>query len=316
VTAAQRLPWPLRYIVDEDGHDTGFAMLRGTIGPARREAFARIVADHRLIGFTHYGPFPRMHEAYEGRRARDGATGWERPEIVACEAWAHCFRQPDLYLPPDRPRMLVSGSDFVKQDEVWKAGYGDGPPAKRWDIVYSCPPNSFNEYQKNWDLARSCLLRLADSGARILAVGRAGVPAVPAHRNIDVTGLLPWPDFIRATAQARVAFLPNRSDASPRVLTEALALDMPVLVNRQILGGWKYVEAETGRFFSDETDVGGAFHDCLTASFEPRSWLCARYGTDNAARRLAEELRSLGGEASGGPPSYALPTSEPPLARP
>ncbi len=42
---------------------------------------------------------------------------------------------------------------------------------------------------------------------------------------------------------------------SPRVITEALLTDLPILVNENILGGWKYVNEKTGVFFRDEHDI-------------------------------------------------------------
>jgi hypothetical protein len=70
-------------------------------------------------------------------------------------------------------------------------------------------------------------------------------------------------------AQARVAFFPNVLDASPVLLTEALCLDVPVVVNRRILGGWKYVRPDTGRFFTDQDDVTGAVAACLAGDGVP-----------------------------------------------
>ena len=48
-------------------------------------------------------------------------------------------------------------------------------------------------------------------------------------------------------------------DASPRILTESLCVNIPVLVNLNIIGGWKYVNSETGEFFRDETDLEEAY---------------------------------------------------------
>jgi glycosyltransferase involved in cell wall biosynthesis len=325
------IPWPLRWIVDEHGRDTGFAMLRRGIPSGRRTAFEKMAAAHRMIGFTHFGSFPLFHEAYDPRakartpkagakpdpqaKGRSPEEGWQRPEVQACEAWAHCFRDPDRYLPPSTPRMLMSGSDFVNEQERWQQAYGGGRPGQRWDLVYSCPPTWLNELQKNWDLAKSCALRLAGAGVRIVMVGRTGVPGLPSHPNIDYLPMLSLEEFMRVTASSRAAFLPNCWDASPRVLTESLAVDVPVLVNRRILGGWKYVTTETGVFFDDEDDVVDAYFALLDAPLHPRDWLLGNgYGRDGAARRLAGELRALGGPGRAGELTYALPTSEPPLA--
>ena len=55
--------------------------------------------------------------------------------------------------------------------------------------------------------------------------------------------------------KSKFIFLPNEKDASPMVLTEALASDVPTLLNKNILGGWKYINNETGEFFNDENDL-------------------------------------------------------------
>src|ERR1700683_4649845 len=309
------LPWALSWIVDEHNRDTGFAMLNAPIDPDVREVFDEVAAGHRMIGSTSYGQFPLHHEAYGGNGGEDPREGWKRPEVLACGAWAHRFRDPDLYLPPGKPRMLVSTSDFVEVSRVWKVGHCDSPPAKRWDLIYVCLPDWFNAMTKNWDLAQPCAIRLAKAGARVLLVGCSAMPDVPRHPNIETRPQLRWSDMLQATAQSRLALFPNGMDASPRALTEAIALDVPVLVNRQILGGWKYVRPETGRFFDDEDDVVNAFFDCLTSSFQPRQWLLDHgYGRDGAARRLAAELQALVGPSER-QLNYALPTSQPPDVR-
>ncbi len=43
---------------------------------------------------------------------------------------------------------------------------------------------------------------------------------------------------------------PSIADASPRLITEALIRNCPILINKDIYGGWKYVNDKTGRFFS------------------------------------------------------------------
>jgi hypothetical protein len=92
-----QLPWPLRYFVDEGGHETGFAMLRGTVGPGAVGAFDQMAATRRMIGFTHLGPFPLLHEGYgsgiapgpsgrarRGRTASGNPTGTCHPTAREC----------------------------------------------------------------------------------------------------------------------------------------------------------------------------------------------------------------------------------------
>lgn len=303
----RELPWALRYLVDADGNDTGFAMLRGPIRPAEQPAFEAMSAEHRMIGFTHNGSFPLLHRAYAPMTAdTDPRSGWERPDVQACEAWCHCFRTPDDYLPPGKPRWLVSGSDWVDSREVTGWAYRLGKPAKQWDLVYCCIDNWHNDVRKNWSLAKVCVeVLVRELDLSVLLIGRAGMPDAPRSSNVDVRTNLPWPELLACTAASRLALLPNVFDPSPKVLTEALALDVPILLNEDILGGWKYLNEATGRFFSNETELVDGALACLSGTLSPQAWWVERYGQDLSSRRLAEHLRTLGGAED---LEYAIPT--------
>ena len=288
------LPWALLRIVDEGGHDTGFGAVRSPVGADEGEIFERFAQERLLIGLTSYGSFPRVHAVFDGEQlANTGLDGRERPEVARCVAWAHCFRNPRQYLPGGCPWELISLSDFT--DPGWVSASGLALPAqKRWDLIYVCCANVFNEQTKNWTLAKRCLSRLVhDLGITALLVGRDQAPDVPNMPGIETCGELPWHELMSCLAQSRVAFFPNVLDASPVFLTEALCLDVPVVVNHQILGGWKYVVRGTGRFFTGDHDVTGAVAECLTGGYGPRDWFCANYGPDRAASRLAAFLNTV-----------------------
>ena len=61
-----------------------------------------------------------------------------------------------------------------------------------------------------------------------------------------------------------------------RVVTEAMSLNIPVVMNYHILGGWKYINEETGEFFHDSRDVVDAFKRLRdperAAKLRPRQW--------------------------------------------
>jgi hypothetical protein len=259
-----------------------------------RETFERFAQERRVIGLTSYGTFPRIHAVFDGKdlaiKRRDGR---ERPEVARCSGWAHCFRNARQYLPEGPPRALISISDFTDPEWVSAAGLGT-PTDKRWDLIYTCCPNPFNELTKNWALAKRCLSRLArELGITALLVGRDRAPDVPAGPGIETCGELPWHELMVYLSQSRAAFFPNALDASPVFLTEALCLDVPVVVNRRILGGWKYVKPETGRFFTDEDDVTGAVAACLSEQFTPRAWFRSTHGPERTAKRLAAFLHAV-----------------------
>lgn len=96
------------------------------------------------------------------------------------------------------------------------------------------------------------------------------IPSHNSHRHPIIDAEM------RVDGCHRVLFAPNLHDASPRVLAEALCLDVPILVNRHIVGGWKYVHSETGAFFDSIDNVVPAFRDIINGlqrgDLHPREW--------------------------------------------
>merc|ERR1712187_290274 len=89
----------------------------------------------------------------------------------------------------------------------------------------------------------------------------------------------------------RFAFVPQIHDASPRVATQALVLDVPLLMNRHISGGWKYVNEKTGEFFQDMNDFRRSLEKILRGSsipnkYQPRKWVLENYGNEHSGKRL------------------------------
>lgn len=68
----------------------------------------------------------------------------------------------------------------------------------------------------------------------------------------------------------------NVHDASPRVLAEAMCMDVPVLINWHILGGWKYATEQTGEDFYDTASFIAAYKRLRDperkAKLRPRQW--------------------------------------------
>lgn len=95
--------------------------------------------------------------------------------------------------------------------------------------------------------------------------------------------------------QARWAFLPQICDASPRVSTQALSMNIPLLMNKNILGGWKYlVPGKTGEFFHDMSDFKTSLRKLLdntrggTSPYKPLDFVTDNYGNAISGKRLLE----------------------------
>ena len=115
--------------------------------------------------------------------------------------------------------------------------------------------SEWHGHTKNWTLALKCLERLVEEmpHLKILLVGRD----VPEHLKgkIDNKKFLPFADFLNLLGKVDILLLTSVSDASPRILTQALSVNTSVIVNRAIIGGTKYINEETGVLITDENDI-------------------------------------------------------------
>jgi glycosyltransferase involved in cell wall biosynthesis len=263
------------YVTDARGDDVGWALLAAPVFGADEARLAELVsAGYRFAGMPSYLDFPR--------RAPHGAA--ER-----CEAWLHPFRAPDRYLPRGTPRALLSHSDFTDVHRLERMRL-PAVPASHDFVFVGCGEH---RVAKNWPLAGRCIPRLCrELGLRALVVGEP-CPELPERDGIEFAAPLEWPALLAHLASARFLLAPNSLDPSPRVIAEALCMDLPVVVNRRILGGWKYVNAFTGEFFDDERDVTRAAARCLARPRAPRRWFRANAGAYVSGARLLRVLRSL-----------------------
>ena len=108
---------------------------------------------------------------------------------------------------------------------------------------------------------------------------------------VKVHPLLAYNEFQKELKKSRFLFVPNISDASPRVITEAICYNIPVLVNKNILGGWhNVIPSVTGEFFTDETDLSYHLSKILNNQYQPRNWFQENRGKTNSGKLLAKFL--------------------------
>lgn len=118
---------------------------------------------------------------------------------------------------------------------------------------------------------------------------------------------------ITSYSQARWAFLPQVCDASPRVSTQALSMNIPLLMNRNIMGGWKYLlEGETGEFFHDMSDFKRSLRRILdntrggNSPYKPLNFVTKNYGNANSGKRLFDFVKQHWGDRITFPPGTKL----------
>jgi glycosyltransferase involved in cell wall biosynthesis len=208
-----------------------------------------------------------------------------------CDVWCHCFREPNDFLRKSVPKALISVSDFTDFSSLPTIAQRE--QVETFDIVYVGANEPWKREAKNWRLAATLVPMLcAELGLRALVIGSAGEGFI-ASEQIVFRNFLPWSSMLAHMKAARILLVPNIIDASPRILAEALCLNLPVLVHRHILGGWKYVNGFTGRWFEDETDVCAAARRILDSELAPQAWFRANCGPYLAGKRLLALLRSV-----------------------
>jgi glycosyltransferase involved in cell wall biosynthesis len=275
--------WPFLLVLDAQYRQTGWALLSGPIVTrAQQEQFVDLRrAGHRFVGMSSYLTFPH------------GCDGDPLDYEMVCDAWCHCFQVPERFMRTSLPRALISTSDFTDYEQILPPSVAVPEPGNRFDLIYVGATEAWKREAKNWPLAARAVPRLCrelDLGA--LVIGSPTDDFTPSAR-VTFHRELPWPVLLAHLARARFLFVPNVTDASPRIIAEALCLDVPILVNRDILGGWKYVNRFTGAFFVNEAGVTTAARAVCTASVAPRAWFRANYGPYQAGRRLLSLLRSV-----------------------
>ena len=300
VTREYDIRWPFRKFQDKSGTRTDVVALTAPFRSHQHLNMYRSLRKRgvKIIGFTHYQEFPNsISNPFEDTYHKKAPFDY----IKACDAWCYFQRDPDKAGLPAERRLDIVESDFA--DCAKLRGYVNLATPKRFDFVYCLPKDkadiasdeqcttAWQAYHRNWQLADRCIKVLCEMGLSGVIVGRKCQSM--QHPCVTMTPDMPYRQFLQLLRDSRFLFLPGIVEASPRKITEALCLDTPVLMNRDIMGGWKYINEHTGAFFTDATDVGAAARAVLKLT-STRAAFEQKWGKVNASKRMAAFLRKLG----------------------
>ena len=270
--------------------------------------------DHLFLGISSYQEFPNAPEnpidSWQLPTQPNGNQYYYEMYKTMFDGWLHCFRNPEQFIDTTKPHLLMSESDFV-DIETHKP---DPTIEKKYDFVYVCTRadwnitnpddsscNDWTSINKNWELAKKCLPILCgkkEQGGfdlKGILVGRQGCKLPPGIKdNVTLTYNMDHSDLMKIFKESRFMFLPNKHDASPRIITEAMCFDLPILINKNIVGGWKYATPSTGMSFTDENDISQSL-DILLKNMDrltPRQHIIKHYGPVNSSRKLLRFLKA------------------------
>ncbi len=113
--------------------------------------------------------------------------------------------------------------------------------------------------------------------------------------------------------KSRYVIFPNTKDASPRTIVETILRGKPCLVNKNIYGGWKYINEENGMFFDGAAnlkeldsnydyyynEIKSSMKKMRESNFDSDNIInnhLSQYGFINTSRRLARIINKLEGK--------------------
>ena len=221
--------------------------------------------------------------------------------IQMSSAWLHCFREdkiPDNLRQSNMPMILITEADLKDPDNIpFKID-----TVKQYDFMYCCLSDNdkcdpgWQSYNRNWELAKKCLeVMCSQFNLKGVLIGRQNCEFTnKCNSLVKVLPFLPYNEFQKEMQKCKFLFVPNISDASPRVMTEAMCYNMPVLVNYNIIGGWhNVIPGITGELFTDEKDIVPSLTKIVNnyESYQPRSWFQSNRGIKKSGKNLAEFVK-------------------------
>ncbi len=215
-----------------------------------------------------------------------------------CKFWCHCFKNPEFYI-KDIPGMLLSESDFVDPKFIKIFSRSRKPS---WDFFYFTSGGYHaHRFKGSGVMGKTLKILCGEFKLRgiIIQYMKSDRPFVKQERRqikkyanlLRIKrGRLTPRTVAKFMSKSRFGFFPNTRDCSPLIISESLLRDCPVLMNQNILGGWKYVNDETGYLFNPKNmnNFGNSVECILSGSFHPKNEYMTKYGYINTAKRFAK----------------------------
>lgn len=250
----------------------------------------------KIVGVTAYKTFPKPISDATGDQESMKDSFQYTKEI---KNWLCCFKDPEDYGFTSYNNLIdISESDFYDVDETADTDL----PEKKYDFIYSClrdddqnltcPMDGWNAINRNFKLAMACFpIMLQEFNLKILIIGRSNCELEEKYKDrVEIMDMLPYHEFQKKIKESRFLFVPNIYDASPRVVSEALIKNVPVLMNRTIVCGTKYINSQTGELFTDENDLRYHLQQLLNKSFSPKSWWKDNHGLSKSGIKFRNFL--------------------------
>jgi hypothetical protein len=281
--------WGIIEINDEHNKSTDLIGIRGPM--FKFEKLDELLKTKKLIGISAYQNFPQAltndHDYNETNENSDKFLKTYADKILL---WCHCFKDPQNYLPPGVPLLLYSDCD--QYNHTSNLNSLADTLTKQYDFFCSIPDGEWNSWIRGTDVAKKWLNYMADEMHLKILIG-GGDKKKGFSEKITFTGFLPWNKFIEKLNTCKYLINFARYDASPRIIIEALSSNIPVLLNKDILGGWKYINKSTGQLFFYDEPIEKCIHKFMHNKYEPLKWMKLNFDSENNKILLANTINKL-----------------------
>eukprot|EP00039_Didymoeca_costata_P021631 m.2667 g.2667 ORF g.2667 m.2667 type:complete len:484 (-) comp2566_c0_seq1:34-1485(-) len=304
-------------VVNQHGRPLNIILIRHDPSPSQIKLYEQYKDEILFVGISSFEdwPLPSVNP-FSPRYPADKFTGM-------FPAFLHMLRDPQNYFPKHVKTILMSQSDFSLPPGMVR----DYSVPKKYDFTYSGSDQDvrddcvgWSSFAKNWSFVKQALEvmcgELDMTGVLVATKDKKGIKACTIPKSCEgkivQTTFLNQDQFFSYVRQSRFQFLPQVHDASPRVAAQALAHDVPLLMNAHISGGWKYLDEEcltipcpknnvrkqkTGEFFNDITDFKEMVQKIVKNAdipgyYEPRKYLLDNYGDARSGKILYDFIMS------------------------
>lgn len=290
--------FPFRYFTDETGKVLPIVAVTAFFRDKKSEDLYTEYLEKgiHIFGITAYKSFPnkKQLDTSEGEYEKNNPFDY----TGKIKNWLCCFKNKENYGFTDWNNTIdISESDFYDASDKPVSNEN-----KKYDFIYicnkdgdHCPIDGWNAINRNFDLAKKCFpIMCREFKLKGFVVGRDGCGLEKEYNSdqMEVAGWLDWHVLQDKINECKFLFVPNIMDASPRVIAECITKDLQVLMNQNILCGSKYVNDETGEFFTDEKDIRGSLSKLLKKqkNVSPKKWWANHYSQEISQKKLRDFL--------------------------
>jgi hypothetical protein len=259
----------------------------------------------KFLGMSSYSEFPgpisNIHDVLHDPKHK----AYTYDYFKLTDGWCSVFREElnKKWIKQGFPCANIAESDFANYD----THKPDPNVKKEYDFIYICLKDNdkctdgWQSTIRRYDIAKKLIdIMCKKHKLKGLLIGRINCEVPPScHQLMELTDFQEYNKFISNFNKCKFILTCSEADASPRTVSEAMCYNLPVLMNKKILGGWQYVNDTSGAFFDpDNLDSFNTIIDDFVTKvnnneYKPRDFIINNYGKFHSGKRLLKFVKEV-----------------------